>query len=216
MLAHAFGKARRVGLELEVRPIVADELGKLVQRQHALDHEGLVSRHVELVGEEACAAASGMRASTSSRMTVAAAAPLEQRLEHAHQILGLLLDLEVAVADDAEAAEPLHHMAGEKLVEKAPMICSSADEARSARLAEIGEAHEARDLLRHAHERVERAPVRLARELRRRARSARLGMNGKGMRRIDGERRQHRENMLEEMVFEPIALERRQLARHRR
>ncbi|MFT3953048.1 MAG: hypothetical protein QM722_01005 [Piscinibacter sp.] len=34
----------------------------------------------------------------------AAAAPLERRLEQEHQILGLFLDFDIAVADDAERA----------------------------------------------------------------------------------------------------------------
>ena len=47
----------------------------------------------------------------------AAAAALERGLEQPHQILGLFLDLDVAVADDAERALPLHRVAGKQLAE---------------------------------------------------------------------------------------------------
>ncbi len=43
----------------------------------------------------------------------AAPAALEHRLELAHQILGLFLDLDLGVADDAEGALPLHRVTRE-------------------------------------------------------------------------------------------------------
>ena len=47
-----------------------------------------------------------------------AAAALQRRLEQAHQILGLFLDLDIAVADDAERARALHLVAGEELADE--------------------------------------------------------------------------------------------------
>ena len=44
----------------------------------------------------------------------AAPALLERRLEQPHQILGLFLDFEIAVADDAERALPLHVVTGKE------------------------------------------------------------------------------------------------------
>ena len=70
MLADALGKARIVGLELEVRPVERDELGQFVERQHALDDEDLVVRlDFEFLGDEV-RRSSGIAASTSRRMTL--------------------------------------------------------------------------------------------------------------------------------------------------
>ena len=49
---------------------------------------------------------SGIAASISRRITEPAAAALQRALEEAHQVLGLFLDLDVRVADDAEGALP--------------------------------------------------------------------------------------------------------------
>ena len=57
----------------------------------------------------------GIAASISSRITEPRRRRLSARLEQPHQILGLFLDFDVGVADDAERALPLHRVAGEQL-----------------------------------------------------------------------------------------------------
>ncbi len=51
---------------------------------------------------------------------VAAAAALQRRFEEPHQVLGLFLDLDLAVAQDAEHAAPRHREAGKQMVEIQP------------------------------------------------------------------------------------------------
>ena len=106
MLADALGEARVVGRELEVRP-VERRRAATVRSAPSMPSttKVVVGGDVELARRRTARSASGMRASTSSRMTDAAAALLQRRLEQADEILGLFLDLEVAVADDPEAAD---------------------------------------------------------------------------------------------------------------
>ena len=78
----------------------------------------------------------------------AASALLQRRLEQAHEILGLLLDLEVAVADEAEGALPLDRVAGEELADEQHGDALERDEAGGAGLGEVGQADEAVDLVR--------------------------------------------------------------------
>ena len=116
---------------------------------------------------------------------------LSTRLEQADEILGLFLDFDVGVADDAERALPLDGVAGEQARnEQAGRLLERDQADRVAVLA--GQADEALDLLRHADQRVHRLAVADARELQR-EREAEIGDERERMRRIDRERRQHRE-----------------------
>ena len=64
---------------------------------------------------------------------------------------------------------------------------------------------EALDLVRHADERIHRLAVADARQLQR-DREAEIGNERERMRRIDRERRQHRKDVMQEMIFEPDLL----------
>src|SRR3546814_19729794 len=59
----------------------------------------------------------------------ATAAPLQRALELAHEILGLFLHLDVAVAQHPEGAARFHLEAGEQLIEVEPQQFFPADEA---------------------------------------------------------------------------------------
>ena len=112
------GKARIVGHEFEVGPVERDELRQLVERQHAVDEEDLV------VGDTRARCCTKRRSAVRHRGIDlepdhrAAAAALERGLEQAHQVFGFFLDFDVAVADDAEGALPLHGIAGEQLADE--------------------------------------------------------------------------------------------------
>src|SRR5690606_9652 len=109
----------------------------------------------------------------------------------------------VAVADDAEGALSGHLVAGEEPAEKQRDRVLEQDEAHRMRFV-LGKADEAVDRRRHAHERIQRTPVAVARQLER-ERKAEIGDERKRMRRIDRERRQYGEDVLEEMPVEPVA-----------
>ncbi len=60
---------------------------------------------------------SGIEALHSMWITRAAAAALQERFEQAHQIFGFFLDLDVAVAQDAQQARALDRVPGKEPVE---------------------------------------------------------------------------------------------------
>ena len=71
-----------------------------------LQHADAVGRHAELAGDEVAQFRRHLAVELDADHRTAAAA-LQRRLEEAHQILGLFLDLDIAVADDAERAGAL-------------------------------------------------------------------------------------------------------------
>ena len=112
IVAHALGEARVVGLESQVRPVDADDLAEVVQRQQAVNREALVGGGAEFVGDEQAQLLrhAGVDLQPDDR---AAPPPLQRALEEEHEVLRFLLDFEVRVADDAEHALPVHLVAGE-------------------------------------------------------------------------------------------------------
>ena len=52
IVADAFGKARIIGLELEVRPVETDEFGKLVQGEHSVEDENFLADDIQFLGDE--------------------------------------------------------------------------------------------------------------------------------------------------------------------
>ena len=123
------------------------------------------------------------------------------RLVEAHEILGLFLDLDVAVADDAEGAVADQVIAREQLAEERADGVFEADEAdRGAR-----QADEARQHRRQHQQRAQQLVVRLAAQLEDQA-EALVGDERERVRRIDGLGREHREDLLEEMPFQPLPL----------
>ena len=97
---------------------------------------------------------------------------------------------------------PFDRVAGEQPRDEQAGRLLERDHPRDAVVGALRQADEALDLLRHADQRVHRLAVARARELKRDG-EAEIGNERERMRRIDRERRQHREDVLEEIVFEP-------------
>ena len=124
---------------------------------------------------------SGMRGLDLEPDHRAAPAPLQRALEQAHQILGLFLDFDVAVADDAEAALRLDLVAGEQLADEGDDDLLERDEALRRRAApRVRQADEAVDLARHAHQRAHARAGRRGCSSSSASVKPRLGMNGNG------------------------------------
>ena len=85
-----------------------------------------------------------------------------------------------------------------------PVACSSGDQPHRAVLGG-GDADEAIDLAGHADQRVHRLAVGYPRQLQRHG-EAETRDEREGMRRVDRQRRQQREDIVEEMVLDPGAL----------
>ena len=204
MVANALRIARIVGHEFEIGPIEAHELGELVERQHAVDQEHLVVG----AGKRPLHESAQLRRHGGFELEAdhrSAPAALEHRLELAHEILGLFLDLDLGVADDAEGALPLDRIAGKQASDEQPDHLFERDHAGGGRSLGARQTHEAVDLVRHADERVHRLAVARARKLQRNG-EAEIGNERERMRRIDGERRQQRKDLPEKIVLEPDLL----------
>ena len=179
VVADALGEARIEGLELQVRPVERDELATVRSSPACprLEHRPVAD--FELLGDEQ-AQVLGHRRLDLDADHGAEAALLERRLEHADQILGLFLDLDVGVADHAEHALPLHRIAGEQAARMEDDDLLQGNETAGSGLREIRQPDEAVDFAGQANEPL-CEPCRLPRWTSLRAIAVpRLGMNGKG------------------------------------
>jgi hypothetical protein len=126
----------------------------------------------------------------------AAAAAFDRRAEIADQVLGFFLDLDVAVADDAKAAAAQH------LIFREEIIGLAADQ-RFERDITAGRARnpDKAGKCRRRHYQLAHADLALL-QLEDEA-EAGVGNEREWVRGIDRLRRQHRENLLTEMLVEP-------------
>ena len=146
---------------------------------------------------------------------VAAAAALERRLVEGDEILGLLLDLDVAVAQDAKGALAARDEAGKQLGDEHADRRLDADEPGSEPGAIRGggvggQPDEARQLARDRQQRVHGLAVALAPQLDTHGERAVLDERER-VRRIDGDRRENRQVAGEEVLLQPDPLGRQQL-----
>src|SRR6185437_6527234 len=87
MVADALGKARDIGLELEVAAFVEDQLLQVGEAEQAVDDDEVAGFEVELVGDE-LAQIARHRARAFHVDDAAAAALLQQRLEQQREVFG--------------------------------------------------------------------------------------------------------------------------------
>ena len=201
VLADALGEAGVVGLELQIRPVDADELRKLVQANHAVDLDDLVAVDLKLAHDQAAQmvghAGRELEPDDDAEPTL-----LQHRFEDTDEVLRLLLDIEVGVTDDPERTGALHLVTREELGDEQRDRVVERDEAVQPFARQIRQLDEAIDLGRHADQGVELAAVALA--LQRESHGkAEIRDEGERMRRVDRQRRQHREDVVEEVVLQP-------------
>ena len=209
MFADAFGEARIVGNEFQLRTVDRHDLRKLVERDQAVDEEDFLVVHVELLGHEGPEFRGRLRLHFKPDHRTAAAL-FQCGLEQPHQIFGLFLDFEVRIPDDAERALPDHLIAGEQTADEQSDRVFQQNEAGRVGLG-FRQPDEAGNAGRHAHQRVQRPSVALPLQLQR-ERKAEIGDERERMRRIDRQRRQYREDVLQEELVEPAVLARGQSA----
>ena len=106
-----------IGPELEIRALDAGDLLQIAQARHTvvkhhvfgIDRQAVDDHRPEVVGD----------AGVDGEMDGDTPAPLlQRRLEAAHQVLGLFVDLEVGIANDPEPGEFTDLEAGKDPVEK--------------------------------------------------------------------------------------------------
>ena len=113
MFAHTLGESRIVGHELQVGTRNVDDLGNHVQRKQAIENADAIVRYTEFGGNETAQCFRHFIIELDADH-LAAAPALQRAFEQAHQVFGLFLHLDIAVADDAESARALDLVAGEQ------------------------------------------------------------------------------------------------------
>src|SRR3990172_2763127 len=113
VLADAFGKAADIGFEFKVWALGHNQLISVFKSDQPLLYEAFTLGDLELLHDEALQPRwhRGLDLEPDHR---AAASTLQRRLEQAHQILGFLLHLDVAVTQDPERTLTSHSIAGEQ------------------------------------------------------------------------------------------------------
>ena len=204
MLLHALGKSRRVHGKLQLGPIDRDQLRQFVERQHAFDQHDAGRNDVDVAGHESAQrfGHAGFDLQPDDR---SAAASLKRAFVKAHEVFRLLLDLDVAVADDSKGALAQHFVAWKQQADERDDQSVERHKPRDHAERTVGQPHEPLDAAGDAHERAHRSAVLRIEQLERQ-REAEIGDEGKRMRRIDRQRRQDREDMLKEVLLQPVPL----------
>ena len=117
IVAYALGIARYVGLELQVRPVDLANLGGVGEAEKALDLEGVGGGRAQPLRDLAAQRARHLLFDLEPDHLTAP--PLAQRrLVFDHEVRGLVVDFDFAVADDAEGAGAGDLVAGKHLVQE--------------------------------------------------------------------------------------------------
>ena len=195
MFADSFREARIEGRELQVRAILIDQLRQVGHAEEAAGFGGDgvrgAERFLDLVDQ-----ALGHSRFELEADDAAAPAALDRRAEIEREVLCLLFDLDVAVADDAERAP------AQQLIFRKQIVGLAADQRFERDIAAnlTGDAHEARHA-RRGHDQLADAGLALF-QLENQAQPT-VGDEREGMGRVDRLRRQHREDLLAEVGVEP-------------
>jgi hypothetical protein len=133
-----------------------------------------------------------------------AAASFQRRLIGQDEVGGLILELDIGVADDPEQPLGVSRIAGEEVLQgQADHILQHDEADRTARLRR--QADETLDLARQRDQGAHDVPVVVG-DQQQRHHQPHVGDEGKGMRRIDGERGEHRKDALHEEGVQPLAI----------
>jgi len=199
MLADAFGKSGIVGCEAE---IVARRLGDFrerVERQQAGQNGDTVFLHIGFVNDEFAQALRqfGIELDADHR---AAAAALERAFKQPDQILGLFLHLDIGIANDPERAGSADFVAGIERTDEQAHHVFKRDVADGA--IKIRQTDKAVERHRQTDQRGHRLVGGLGGQLQA-DRKPQIGDERERMGRIDRQRRQHREDRLQELFLEP-------------
>ncbi len=209
-VADALREARRVGREQQVGAVIDDQMSQIGDAQEAVGDMGLVRRGAGLGGHQGTQLLRHL--GVHAEMDRDAASPaLQCRLIRADKVFRFFLELHVGVADQAERALAGDAEAREQPIEEQPDQIVEDDEAD--RLAgRAGQPDEALHLAGQRQQRPHVLPVLLAQQ-QQGHHEAHVGNEREWMRRVDGERRQHREHPLHEPRVEPLHIVGRQLHR---
>jgi hypothetical protein len=198
MVAHPLGQARLVGVPAQVGAVIDDQLGDVRDADRAVDLDHFVSRHAQVFADQAL---ERVRRAAIEREPdrPAPAAALERGLELAHQVLGLFLDFQVAVAQHPEDAAAGGPVAGKELIQEQLQQGFQRQEADLARRPR-GQPDVARELRRDRDHRPHRFGIGDPLEIQHQRQPA-IGDEGEGMRRVQRQGGHHRKDLGQEMLL---------------
>ena len=214
--ANALGEADGERLEHQIGAVGHDELGGIGQSQHALFDVHVRLADFELLDHESpeLLRHRGVDLQSDDRT---ASPPLQCALEQTHEVFRFLLHFDIAVAQHAKRPQPGHVIAGEKTARKKPDQRLHAHETHSRLGARLhigvdGQSHETVQLRGNRHQRVHRRARAVARQFDADGKAL-VGHERKGVRRIDRNGRQHREDLRNEIILEPRVIGDRKVVR---
>src|SRR3984893_6759422 len=194
---NAFGKARVIGGKDEIGALVDDQFLGIVETENSIGRENVRRNGVELFHQEA-SEIGGHRRIDSKMDRVAAPTSFECRLVKTDEILGLLLDLDLAVAQQSEDALRDDRETRKQVIQEQRDHLFDRQEPDPG----SGQTNESVDRGRDQGQRLQPNTIADPLELQRQSKAA-IGDKRERMSRINRERRQDRKDLGHEPVFEP-------------
>ncbi len=202
MFTNSLRETGIVGLEFQVVARGAHDFRDSVEREKTGQNRDAIIRHTEFMHHELPQRLRHFTVGLDADDGTAAAA-FQRAFKEAHQIFGLFLHLDIAIADDAERAGTANGIAGIEPVNEQTDHILERDVADGVLF--IRQPHEAVERRRQAQKRRHRLAAVDAVQLQAHGK-AEIGNEGERVRRIDGERRQHREHAFLKLGFQPVAI----------
>ena len=132
----------------------------------------------------------------------AATTTLQRAFKIAHKVFGFFFNFDIAVTQQAKRALPYDVVAREETTKEKTDHIFERDEMDNFAVVAVRQTHEALDLRRDRQQRIHRLAIGLTTQLQRQ-RETEIGDERERMGRINGERREDREDLFEETRFEP-------------
>jgi hypothetical protein len=199
MLAHALGETRIVRLEAQIVAWSLGDFGQSVECQQSRQDGDPVFRDAQFLHDELAQRRRHLRIGLDADHRTAATA-LQRGLEKANEVFRLFFHLDIAVANDAEGTGAFDLIARKQPVDELADHVFEGDVADD--VLDVGQPDEAVECHRQTQERRHWLAAGLADELQAH-RKAEVRNEGERMRRVDGERCQHWEDRLIELVGKP-------------
>ena len=201
VIADTFGEARIVGWEFQLGMLIYDQLRGLREAEQAVDHREFFFANPQCADDEITQRGwcLGLHLQTDH---AAATTTLQRAFEIAHKVFGFFFDFNITVTQQTKRTLPDHFIAGEEAAQKKTDHVFQRDEVNAGHAIAVRQAHKAFDLCGDRQQRVHRLAVALAAQLQRQ-RKAEVRDERKRMCGVNGQRRQHRKDLLQKPRFQP-------------
>src|SRR5580704_11187509 len=204
-ISDAFGKARIIGREDEVGPLVDDQLLSVIEAENAIGRKHVRRRRIEFFHQEAPQVGRHCRIDPEED-GMTAPPSFQRRLEETDQILGFLFDLDLTVAQQPKDALRHDGKTREQMIEKKRDHLLDRQKPDS----DTRQTNEAIDRGWDQGQRLKTNAVADPLKLECQAEPA-IGDKRKWMSRVERQRSQDRKDLCHKTVFEPLAITRFQI-----